>query len=195
MTTESASQLNAGREVASPQRLSVAISLLSHAPEMTGSATYARELIRALGARADEVSLEVLCNEHAFARLDGDVGEGVMLRRARGFRVGKSSASRAVALFGAAIFPARLTRQLANNPAVVHYPLTVGLPRVALPTVLTLHDTQHLDLPQQWTRVGSATRAWRSLTYFRAARAATIVVADSEYARRRIIDHLGIAPD
>src|SRR3989442_6833751 len=108
MSTESARQRHADREVASTPRPSVAISLLSHAPEMTGAATYARELIRALGERPDEVSLEVLCNEHAFARLYGHVGEAVELCRARGFSVGNSLASRAVALLGAAVRPVRL---------------------------------------------------------------------------------------
>src|SRR5438105_184855 len=45
---------HASRDVSLTRRLSVAISLLSHGPQMTGAATYARELIRALGARADE---------------------------------------------------------------------------------------------------------------------------------------------
>ena len=159
---------------------------------MTGAATYARELIRALGMRVDDVSLEVLCNEHAFKRLDGYVGGAVQLRRARGFSVGGSLMSRAAAMLGAAAFPARLTRQLVSEPAVVHYPLTVGLPRVALPTVVTLHDMQHRDRRQDWSAVG---RAWRWATYDRAARAATMVVTDSEYARKQIIDVLGIAPD
>jgi glycosyltransferase involved in cell wall biosynthesis len=180
------------RDVSSTGQLSVAISLLSHAPEMTGAATYARELIRALGARCDEVRLEVLCNEYAFARLEGFVGDGAVLRRARGFRVGKSPASRAVAMLGAAVFPRRLTRQLQNDPAVVHYPLSVGLPRVALPTVVTAHDAQHLDLPELWS---ATVRAWRWATYDRVARAATMVVTDSEHARRRLIDALGIAPE
>lgn len=180
------------RAIAPAQRLGVAISLLSHAPEMTGSATYARELVRALARRTDKVGVEVLCNEYAFARLDGYVGEAVELRRARGFSVGRFPATRAMALLGAAAFPGRLTRQLTSGPAVVHYPLTVGLPRVSLPTVVTLHDIQHLDLPEQWSAAG---RAWRWATYDRPARSATVVVTDSEHARRGIIDALQIAPD
>src|SRR2546430_3553804 len=133
------------RDLSPGRRVSVAVSLLSQAPQMTGAATYARELIRALGTRGDDVSLEVLCNEHALARLEGYVGGAVQLRRARGFRVGTSPLTRAVAMLGAAAFPGRLTRQLSSGPAVVHYPLSVGLPRTGLPTVVTLHDMQHRE--------------------------------------------------
>jgi glycosyltransferase involved in cell wall biosynthesis len=38
-------------------------------------------------------------------------------------------------------------------------------------------------------------RAWRWVTYDRAARSATVVVTDSEHARRQIIDVLRVAPE
>jgi len=165
------------------------ISLLSQAPEMTGAYTYARELIRGLGKRPRDVRVEVLCNEYGVPRLQGYVEATVALRQARDFRVGKSLSTRAAAMLSAAVLPGRLTRQLQSEPAVVHYPLTVGIPRVSWPTVLSLHDTQHLDLPEQWSAGG---RAWRWLTYHRAARAATMVVTGSEYARKRIIELVGV---
>jgi glycosyltransferase involved in cell wall biosynthesis len=74
----------------------------------------------------------------------------------------------------------------------VHYPLSVGLPRTGLPTVVTLHDMQHRELAEMWS---AGARAWRWVTYDRAARTATVVVTDSEHARGQIIERLGVAPD
>lgn len=174
------------------QRLRVAMSLLSHAPQMTGAATYARDLIRALDERSDEVGVEVLCNEHALARLAGCAENGVRLRQARHFKAGRTPYARAAAMLGIAAMPGRITRQLTTDPQVIHYPLSVGLPRIDLPTVVSLHDTQHLDLPQQWPMAG---RAWRWAAYHRVARAATAVVTGSQYAKKRITELLEIASE
>jgi glycosyltransferase involved in cell wall biosynthesis len=85
-----------------------------------------------------------------------------------------------------------VARQFAPGVEVIHYPLTLGVPSTDLPTVLSLHDVQHHDLPQNFS---VAQRLWRRMLYDRQAQAATIVLTVSEYSRRRIIETLGIDPD
>jgi glycosyltransferase involved in cell wall biosynthesis len=72
---------------------------------------------------------------------------------------------------------------------VVHYPLTVPSPRVHVPTVVTLHDVQHRDLPEFF---GPARRSFRRLAYDRAARSAAAVIVTSEFVRDRARDALAL---
>jgi glycosyltransferase involved in cell wall biosynthesis len=72
---------------------------------------------------------------------------------------------------------------------VLHYPLTVPVPRFAGPAVVTLHDLQHLELPSFFSR---AERAFRRLAYERAARRADVVVTPSSHAREMAIERLGL---
>jgi glycosyltransferase involved in cell wall biosynthesis len=74
----------------------------------------------------------------------------------------------------------------------VHYTLTVPLPRTSAPTVVTLHDTQHRDLPDFF---GPARRSFRRVAYDRAARSAAAVLVTSEFVRQRAIDLLGLDTD
>ena len=65
---------------------------------------------------------------------------------------------------------ARRTRAVTTQVAefdVLHYPLTVPSPGTQAPTVVTLHDTQHRDLPEFF---GPARRSFRRVAYDRAAR-------------------------
>jgi glycosyltransferase involved in cell wall biosynthesis len=172
------------------QPLRVAMSVISQAAsQRTGTWTYARELMRELGRRPAAIRLQVLANEHGWAGLDSALPNTVTVRRARGFRVGNRRVRRLAALATAAAAPRRLERQLPGDLALVHYPLTLNLPPVRCPRVMTLHDVQHHDLPEAFSL---AQRLWRAKTYDQAARDATMVVTDSEHARGRIIDVLGI---
>lgn len=180
-------------------RAPVTLSLLSWAPQMGGVARYTLELVRALAAAAPgALELTALCNEHALARLSAlfpqpDDPRAPALRRPLGYRVGSGRATRGLALMGSALLPQRLNRAaLFGRSAVVHYPLTVPLPRAGGPTVVTLTDTQHHERREQWSRAGLA---WRHLAYDRAARRATVVVTISDYSRARIVELLGIDPE
>jgi glycosyltransferase involved in cell wall biosynthesis len=82
-----------------------------------------------------------------------------------------------------------VARGLPRDLDLLHFPVTVPIPRTRLPHVVTLHDVQHHDLPEFFPR---AERELRRLTYDRAAARATAVVTPSEYARRRIVEVLGI---
>ena len=73
----------------------------------------------------------------------------------------------------------------------VHYPLTIRLPPWRRPTAITLHDVQHLDLPQLFSR---AERAFRSVAYHRSARSARLVIVPSAFVRERAVELLGLDP-
>ncbi|MEA2142978.1 MAG: hypothetical protein QOI64_1408, partial [Solirubrobacteraceae bacterium] len=155
--------------------------------------SYVRGLLREFGGPSSDVSVHGLCNEHALAVFGDCTSAHVTLTRAADFHVGASSARRAGALASSLIRPVRVMRQFAPGVSVVHYPLTLGIPWTRdLPTVLSVHDVQHRDLPQNFS---TAQRLWRRALYDHCARSATIVVTVSEYSRDRIVETIGIDPE
>src|SRR6185312_5724833 len=89
----------------------------------------------------------------------------------------------------AAVRPGALRRAVHGD--VLHYPLTIRIPTAAVPSVVTLHDLQHLDLPRLFSR---AERAFRALAWHRSVRGATRVVVPSGFVRDRAVALLGLAP-
>jgi glycosyltransferase involved in cell wall biosynthesis len=75
---------------------------------------------------------------------------------------------------------------------VVHYPLTVPVPRFRGPTVVTLHDLQHVELPEFFSR---GERVFRRFAYEGAARRADVVVTPSAHARDIAVARLGLDAD
>jgi glycosyltransferase involved in cell wall biosynthesis len=75
---------------------------------------------------------------------------------------------------------------------VVHYPLTVPVPRSRAPAVVTLQDLQHRDLPELFSR---SRRAFRRIAYDRAVRRADAVIVLSEFVRARAVELLGLDVD
>lgn len=98
-----------------------------------------------------------------------------------------SDAARLAAVALGMARPARLPDGL----DLVHYPLTVPVPRTRLPGVVTLHDLQHLELPEYFSR---AELAYRRVAYQRAARTADIVVTPSAHARDMAAERIGVDP-
>ena len=82
--------------------------------------------------------------------------------------------------------------RLLDGATVVHYALTVPVPRVGLPSIVTLQDVQHLDLPQMFSR---AERAYRVIAYDRSSRNADRLIVTTEFVKRRVIDRLGVEPE
>jgi glycosyltransferase involved in cell wall biosynthesis len=80
-------------------------------------------------------------------------------------------------------------RRLDAPVDVLHYPLTVPVPRFAGPTIVTLHDLQHLELPAFFS-LGE--RTFRRFAYEGAARRADVVVTPSEHARGELVDRVGV---
>ena len=163
----------------------VGLSLLTLSPgDMGGSETYARELVRALG-RVGTLDYAVLVPARA-----KDAAEGLPAVEVKDPPVGARGPLRIVTT----ALQARRTKGVGDQVATfdaVHYPLTVPSPRVQAPTIVTLHDVQHRDLPEFF---GPARRSFRRLAYDRAARSATAVVVTSEFVRDRARDALDLDP-
>jgi glycosyltransferase involved in cell wall biosynthesis len=141
----------------------VGIALLTLVPGVSGgSETYARALVDALGR----------VGVHEYRVL-----EPAGVARSRGERV-------------LGMLRGRLRRETGLD--VLHYPLTVPVPRSTSPTVVTLHDLQHVDLPHLFSR---SERAFRSVAYDGAARRAASVIVPSEFVRGRVVEALGIDAD
>src|ERR1044071_8140126 len=156
----------------------VGLSLLTLVPGISGgSETYARELCRAL-ARVGKHQYEALV-----PTLAPDAGGGLPSVVAAGYPASTSTRGRLRGMGSTWLRPGALRRQV-ERADVVHYPLTVPVPPTARPTVLTLLDVQHLDLPELFP-LGE--RLFRRLAYDRAARQAHHVIVISEWVKERVV--------
>jgi glycosyltransferase involved in cell wall biosynthesis len=163
----------------------VGISMLTLVPGgMGGSETYARSLCRALSGQHE-------IEATAFVAASGsDAGEGLETRVVSEYPSGTSAVAK---VGGMAVGIARrgsIARHF-RGIDVVHYPFTVPVPRLPLPSVVTVHDLQHLDLPNLFSR---QRRLYRRVAYDRAARRADTVVVPSAFVRSRAEDLLGLDP-
>jgi len=163
----------------------VGISLLTLSPgDAGGSETYARQLIRAL-ARVKTHDYVVIVPARA-----KDAADGLPSVEVRDPAVGKRGPLRIVTT----ALAARRTKAVSSQVAefdVLHYPLTVPSPGTQRPTVVTLHDTQHRDMPEFF---GPARRSFRRIAYDRAARSASAVLVTSEFVRERAVELLELDP-
>jgi glycosyltransferase involved in cell wall biosynthesis len=161
----------------------VGISLLTLAPgDLGGSETYARQLVRSL-ARVGTLEYRVFVPARA-----KEVAEGLPAVEVQEPRVGQRGPLRIPAV----AFLARRSRAVSSELGdldVMHYALTVPVPGTTVPTVVTLHDIQHRDLPDFF---GPARRSFRRIAYDRAARGAEAVIVTSEFVRERALELLGL---
>jgi glycosyltransferase involved in cell wall biosynthesis len=158
----------------------IAIPVLTLVPGVVGgSETYVRELLAAL-ARVGRHDYRVVAPPAA-----RDAAGGLPTVVAEGY-----GGNRVLAMARAAAGP-RYARLLAGAD-VVHYPLTVPIPPARVPSVVTLHDLQHRDLPGMFSR---AERAYRALAYDRASTRADRVIVISEFVRDRAVAALGVDPE
>ena len=164
----------------------VGISLLTLVPgELGGSETYVRELLRALG-RVGELDYRVLLPPAA-----PNAGEGLPAEVASEYRRAHTISERLLAMAAAAARPGPLRARL-RGADVVHYPLTLRIPSVSQPSVVSLLDLQHLDMPQLFSR---GERAFRRLAWHRSIRAADRVIVISAFVRDRAAELLGLDPE
>jgi glycosyltransferase involved in cell wall biosynthesis len=172
----------------------VGFSLLTLFPGRVGGAeSYVRGL---LGEFADGLGPErvtVLANRQV-AEAYGDYRSGpVELRRVRSYRSGDGDLTRLLAMAAAGVAPALAARDVPRDFDVLHHPVTVPIPRLAeTPTVTTVFDLQHHELPEFFSR---AERSYRRWAYDGAARRADLVVTISEYSRRMLVEIAGLDPD
>jgi glycosyltransferase involved in cell wall biosynthesis len=164
----------------------IGLSLLTLVPGISGgSETYARELARAL-ARIGTNDYEAIV-----PTLAPEAGGGLATFVATAYPASRRAAGRLRAMGTTALRPGALGRHL-DGFDVVHYPLTVPVPRTKAPRVVTLLDVQHLDLPNLFSR---GERLFRSFAYDRAAGHAERVIVISHWVRERVIERLGLTPD
>jgi glycosyltransferase involved in cell wall biosynthesis len=157
----------------------IAIPVLTLVPDVVGgSETYVRELFAGLG-RVGGHEYRVLAPPVA-----RDAGGGLPTVVAEGY-----GGNRLLAMARGTVSPG-YTRLL-GDARVVHYPLTVPIPLTRTPSIVTLHDVQHRDLPHMFSR---AERAYRALAYDRASRRASRVIVISEFVRDRAVATLGLDP-
>ncbi|MET3769692.1 glycosyltransferase involved in cell wall biosynthesis [Marisediminicola sp. UYEF4] len=168
--------------------LRVALSMLTLVPGgMGGSETYARALTEQLHT-TDKVRTTAFVPSTA-AGFSRGIPEVVV----SSVRVGPSTRGRLAGVASATLNGRSIRAAMANADAV-HYPFTVMVPRPAKwqAVVQSLLDVQHLELPHMF---GRAELLYRRHFYEGAAKTADIVVTISEFAKRRMVELLGIAPD
>jgi glycosyltransferase involved in cell wall biosynthesis len=173
--------------------LRLGFSLLTLFPgRVGGSETNVRGLLRAYGAGHGPEEVVVLANRHVTGPYASFAGGPVEIREVRSYRPGDSRATRFAAMAWAGVTPGRATRDVPAGLDILHYPVTVPIPRFEGPRVLTLFDVQHLEMPEFFSR---AERAYRHFAYDRAAREATLVVTSSAHSRERAIELAGVDPE
>jgi glycosyltransferase involved in cell wall biosynthesis len=163
----------------------VGISLLTLVPGVVGgSETYARELVRGL-ARV---------GEHEYRVFVPSIVDDVEGRQIRSYRAARSMPGRMRAMAEAAARPGPIRRELRLDELdVVHFPLTVMLPRFDdPPAAVSLLDVQHLFYPEFFSR---AERLYRRIAYGRALREARAVVAISRHVKESLVERMGLEAD
>jgi glycosyltransferase involved in cell wall biosynthesis len=170
----------------------IALSLLTLFPGRSGGTeTYSRALVRQFargGAHGEQVTLLVSAR---VARALGD--PGLPMHHVSSYRPGDTARTRLTAMTFAGVAPRIAGRDVPDGIDVVHYPVTIPIPRVdGAARVVSLNDVQHHELPEFFS---PAERAFRRFAYDRAARRADEVLTLSEHARGQIVARLGIAPE
>ena len=161
----------------------VGISLLTLVPRISGgSETYARELVRALGA----------VGTHSYRVLLPDIAsdvEGLPSEVVDEYRASRSLPGRIAAMAEGVLRGRRLRRRFDGLDAV-HFPLTVMIPRVSSPpAVTTVLDLQHEFLPRFFSR---AELAYRRTVYEWSVRRSRLVIAISEHAARAVVERFHV---
>jgi glycosyltransferase involved in cell wall biosynthesis len=168
----------------------VALSLLTLFPGRSGGTeTYARALVREF-ARGHAVPVTLLVSQQV-ARALGD--PGLPMHHVTSYRTGDRAATRLLAMAFAGLAPRLVGRDVPHGIDVVHYPVTVPIPRIdGAATVVSLNDVQHHELPAFFS---APERYYRRSAYDGAARRADEVLTLSEHARGQIVARLGISPE
>ncbi len=162
----------------------VGISLLTLATgDQGGAETYARELTRAL---RESGTFEYRAFVPASAPRAADGLETITVST----RLARRGPARIPAMSLRAKISPKAWRGL-QGLTVFHYPLTVPVPKTSAARVVTLHDLQHHDLPELFSR---SQRAFRSRAYDRAAERSEATIVPSAFVRDRALDLLDVDP-
>ena len=169
----------------------VALSLLTLFPGRSGGTeTYARALVREFGRGAGRDEAVTVLASPRVERALGQPRPPVHV--VRSYRPGDSTRTRLTAMAYAALAPRAVARDVPTGFDVVHYPVTIPIPRAdGAARVVSLNDVQHHELPEFFS---AAERVFRRFAYDRAAKRADEVLTLSEHARAQIVERLGIPP-
>ena len=169
-------------------KLSVALSMLTLVPGgMGGSETYARALTSQL-ASTNAVQVTAFIPEMARG-----FGDGLSEYVVTGLPDGGSTTDRLRAVTTLALRAPQL-RKLMSGADVVHYPFTVPMPKPnrSQASVQSLLDVQHLELPHMFSK---AELLYRKRYYEGFAKKADAVITISHFAKRRMVELLGMNAD
>ena len=172
----------------------VAFALLTLFPgRVGGSESNVRGLLGEFADGNGPERVTVLANRQVAGAYRGYASGPVSLRELRGYRAGDSDATRLLGMAMARVRQRALAREVPAGVDLLHHPVTVPIPRLPdVPTVTTVYDVQHHELPQYFSR---AERAFRRWAYDGAARAADVVLTTSEYSRERLVELAAVAPE
>jgi len=163
--------------------LRIGIPMLTYVPEgMGGTETYAREVLPRLSTNPG-LELSSFLSPVGAGTL-GAIGREVVVPAVNG---GASTVERLRSMLAAA---RSRRRRLVRDVEALFFPFTVPVPiPYDVPYAVTLHDVQHLDMPEFFP---FAERLLRRFTYDMAARRADLVITVSEFCRARIIESLRV---
>ena len=161
----------------------VGLSLLTLVPGISGgSETYARELVRALG-RVGRFEYR------AFLPSIAPTSPGCPIEVVSEYRASRSLPGRILAMTDASLAGGRIRKRF-ENVDVLHFPLSVMVPRVeGRPVVTSVLDVQHELLPQFFSR---AELAYRRRAYGWSVRHSSLVITISQHAAQTLVERLGI---
>ena len=174
--------------------MDVGLSLLTLFPGRAGGAeTYVRGLLGAFAAGEGPELSTLLTSRHSGPSVNELVGERVSVVPVDSYRPGNSRLTRLLAMQTARLNNGRIAGDVPTGLDLIHYPVTVPIPKVkGLPSVVSLLDVQHHDLPAMFS---PAERAFRRWGYDNAARQANQVITITQFSADRITKLLGIAAD
>jgi glycosyltransferase involved in cell wall biosynthesis len=152
----------------------VGISLLTLVPGRHGGSETATSALLGTLARSGTLDYRVFLPPSA-----PDAAEGLPSELVPEYRRASTMPERLAAMTLAAAHQGPIRKRL-QRADVLHYPFTIRLPSTKAPAVITLHDLQHLDLPELFSR---GERAFRIVAYHRSARSAARVVVPTAFVR------------
>jgi glycosyltransferase involved in cell wall biosynthesis len=175
------------------RRVHVGFSLLTLLPgRIGGSEANVQGLLAEFAGGNGPERVTVLANQPVMEAYRDRVSPPVALHRVPAYRQGDGDVTRLAAMTAAALLPGRIARQVPAEIDVLHHPVTVPIPRLSgVPTVTTVYDLQHREMPGLFSR---AERVYRRWAYEGAARKADLVLTTSEYSRSRLVEIAGVAP-
>lgn len=172
----------------------VAFALLTLFPgRVGGSESNVRGLLGEFAAGNGPERVSLLANARVAAAYGHFAAGPVSVHPVPRYRAGDSDATRLLAMITAGPLKRLLAAAMPAGIDVLHHPVTVPVPSLpGVPTVTTVYDLQHHDLPRFFSRGERAFRRW---AYDGAARRADLVLTTSEFSRTRLIDLVGVAPE